>query len=77
MVVWRPRGDGLLGCSTPCILCRRRLVECDVVVHFVCADSCSGRESVSGWFHGRMTDAEAPASKPTSGQIHLLGIKKL
>jgi hypothetical protein len=61
MVVWRARADGTVGCSMPCVLCRQRLIKHDIIVHAICDDNVS-------MFHGRMTDAHAPPSRPTSGQ---------
>lgn len=80
MVVWRSRKDGTLGCSIPCVMCRKKLIEFGIQVHVVVQDGKSGMDGKSGrdasWFHGRLTDADAPASKPTSGQIKRLNFQR-
>jgi hypothetical protein len=58
--ITRTRADGSLGCSVPCIACRRELVRYNIKVQCVKEDGT--------WFRGYMTDEGAPDSKPTSGQ---------
>lgn len=70
MVVWRVRKDGTLGCSIPCVLCRKKLIEFGIRVHVVLHDVPLGGHA--SWFHGLMSDVNAPISKPTSGQIKRL-----
>ena len=65
VTVWRVLSDGRLGCSVPCVLCRRALVRRDLRVHAVLPDG--------AWFHGRLTDAGAPPSRATSGQVYRMG----
>jgi hypothetical protein len=59
--VERLRGDGVVGCSVPCVSCRKMLVAFDLVV--VCTDSDGNR------YKGKMDAPGAPASKLTSGQL--------
>ena len=49
------------GCSIPCVLCRRELIRFDFNVHVT-----TGTEQ---WFHGYLTNDDAPVSKLTSGQM--------
>lgn len=67
IAVVRPRGDGTLGCSVPCVLCRAALIKHDVTVHVI-VDPASKH-----WYHGRLTEHNAPMSKPTSGQVKRMG----
>lgn len=69
MVVWRPLADGSQGCSVPCVMCRKTLLALDVHVHAFQTDV-HGSDT---WFHGRLSDRNAPRSKPTSGQVRNLG----
>ena len=57
----RPRSDGLLGCSVPCVVCRAQLVRHGL--RGLC------RTGAHQWFHGRLTDSGAPRSGPTGGQV--------
>ena len=65
MVVWRERGDGTLGCCTPCVLCRIAILAHDMAVHVLTADAT--------WYHGKLSSPSAPASKATSGQARSMG----
>jgi hypothetical protein len=56
--------DGTLGCATPCVFCQRELLRFDLRVH------CS--QAGQSWFSGRLDEAGAPESKPTTGQRRLL-----
>jgi hypothetical protein len=58
-----------LGRSVPCVLCRRELVKFDFDVHMVKEDG--------SMFVGKLTDDDAPASKPTSVQLHNWSEKKI
>lgn len=61
VIVWRMLGNGSLGCSVPCVFCRREIVRFDLRVHVVIDNSLT-------WYHGFMTDNDAPPSKLTCGQ---------
>lgn len=65
MTVWRPLSDGTLGCSIPCVICRKVLLRMHVTVHAVMSDGAT-------WFHGQLSDQGTPRSKPTSGQVRKL-----
>ena len=52
-----------IGCSIPCHLCRRQIVEMDMTVHAV--------TNSGTWFHGKLTDDAAPPSKFTHGQVKI------
>ncbi len=63
MTIWRivqRDANSELGCCVPCVLCRSKLIEFQMRVHVVTSDG--------EWYHGHMSDACAPVSKPTSGQ---------
>ena len=68
LVVWRQLANGTLGCSAPCVLCKREIIRMHWSVHAV--------DSKIQWFHGRMTDDNAPVAKPTSGQVKYLKFKR-
>lgn len=62
--VWRHTSDGAYGCSVPCPLCARVLIQFDVTVHCYLGE---GR-----WYRGRLTDPGAPEGKPTTFQrLHI------
>jgi len=67
MTVWRTRGDGSFGCSTPCVLCRKELLRYNIYIHVMTVDN--------EWYHGRIAGADAPPSKPTNSQVKLYGFK--
>lgn len=66
MLVWRVRGDGSLGASFPCPLCRAELVRFGLHVTAVTRDL--------DWYHGHLASAgnSAPASQPTSSQARTI-----
>lgn len=61
ITVVRWKMDGTLGCSVPCVFCRRELARFDMRVRCVTADGMY-------WFDGHVTAADAPVSKLTSFQ---------
>lgn len=52
--------------SFPCTLCARELARFDLQVHCTLPDG--------GWFHGRVTDPDAPTPVLTSGQLRQLNL---
>jgi hypothetical protein len=52
-----------IGCSIPCHLCRKQLVDMDFTIHAV--------TNLGTWFHGKLTDEAAPPSKFTHGQVKI------
>jgi len=60
LTVVRPRANGSLGCSVPCVMCRRELLRFELRVKCVTEDG--------EWFEGRLDEPGAPRSKLTSGQ---------
>jgi hypothetical protein len=63
MVVWRENS----GCSVPCVLCKPSIEALQLTVIVARADGTQ--------FVGRLSDVDAPASKPTSGQSHRFGFR--
>ncbi len=66
--VWRHLTDGSLGCSVPCVCCRKLLTDHHLAV--TCVVSAQGE-----WWTGRLDEPGAPASKPTSRQQRDLKFK--
>lgn len=60
MTVLRWKADGTLGCSVPCILCRRELLRYDIRFRCVLPDG--------SWYDGPMDAPDAPVCKMTSMQ---------
>lgn len=65
ITVWRQKADGTLGSAVPCVVCRREIERFGLRVHCTVAAA----PPADPWFHGRLDDAAAPRSKPTSGQV--------
>lgn len=60
LVIWRCLCDGSFGCAAPCVFCVKQLMAYDLQIHCpINADE---------WFHGKLSDAMAPAAKLTYGQ---------
>lgn len=64
IVVKRYLFDNSLGCSVPCVFCRREIEKYDLVV------TCTGRSGDK--FEGRINDPEFPPSVLTLGQRRML-----
>ena len=67
--VVRVDARGELVCSVPCVFCRREILKFDLTV------ACVGPDG--SVFRGSLADANAPASKPTSGQRFRMRYLKL
>ena len=61
LVVWRPRKDGIMGTSIPCVLCRKMIEKYNIQW-----TAYNGTE----WVHSNRGDV--PASRPTHKQIRYL-----
>jgi hypothetical protein len=64
ITVWRRLASGDLGCTIPCVLCAKKLVQFDFQV--VCP-----LDNQTIW-SGKLTDVDAPVSKPTSRQAQTI-----
>jgi len=60
VTVVRPRSDGSLGCSVPCVRCREVIVRYRLRVRCITEDG--------ALFEGYLDDIDAPESKLTTGQ---------
>lgn len=60
LLVVRFRTDGSPACAAPCILCSKEIERFDLKV------VCVGEDGE--WFCGRLSDANAPAQRLTTGQ---------
>lgn len=63
MIIWRPRADGSVGTSIPCVLCRRAIEKNNI--RWVAYDGEKWVDSVK--CH------HLPISRPTSKQARVLG----
>jgi hypothetical protein len=61
ITVWRHLADGSLGVSVPCVVYKEMLAQFDLRVTCMVAPG--------PWYCGRLTEADAPPAKPTSGQL--------
>lgn len=65
MIIWRPRADGSVGTSIPCVLCRRAIEKNKI--RWVAFDG-------EKWVDSEKSD-NLPISKPTSKQTRVLGFR--
>ena len=58
MNIWRMRKDGILGCSLPCVMCRKVIERCGI--QWTAYDG-------STWVHSKKSEY-VPKSQPTNKQ---------
>lgn len=64
MTIFRFKADGTIGCSVPCVFCRKIIITFRLKVQCVTSDGY--------WFRGYLDEIDAPQSKMTSGQKRLI-----
>ncbi len=62
LIIWRPRKDGVMGTSLPCVVCRKAIEK--YRIQWVAYDG-------DKWIHSNHDDP--PQSKPTHKQRKLMG----
>ena len=66
LVIWRPRKDGVMGASMPCVMCRKAVEK-----YHIQWVAYTGEK----WLHSNQD--EMPKSRPTNKQRRKMGFKSM